>query len=642
MIDIYADIEKRLQVLRSRIEQDPALAGELTPVAACLETVIASLKRQQHETAWRLRMLEYSQKVLNVRVEAIENSLIYRFLRNVGKPLLFWKARTEQLLRRFQIHEAASDTQYERWLLQEMPMDTPGPGRDVQQLGRQPLFSITMRTQNPERKYLEQAVDSVIRQTYPHWELCVHPADSGPRWMGKYLADLSTGEPRIRVCRSAELPGSCERGDYVAFFHPHDVLAPVALQRVAEVLQEGPVDLIYTDEDRLSAQGRHVEPIFKPDWSPELLLSCAYVGHLMVVSREAMNRVGGHRDGFESAEDYDLALRLTDHPAAIRHIPSVLYHARFQPEHAGLRESHAAGRRALEDTIRRRNWMATVEDAASPGRYRIRWLGRQEPLVSLIICSRSPALLAKCLATIQKRTAYSSRELIVVHHVSGAGDAAMEKLIAQYNGKYIRYAGPFHFSRMNNLAVKTANGEILVFLNDDVEPLVDSWLSDLVAQVQRPEIGAAGARLLYPSGALQHAGITIGIGDGCGHVGRGVYHRPYWPWLDATRNVSAVTGACLAVRKQVFTELGGFDDRFPINYNDVDLCLRILASGYRIVYESSAVLRHYECQTRRGGVALPERQQWYTCWADEVDRGDPFYSPNLTRIREDASLRSEG
>jgi GT2 family glycosyltransferase len=641
LIDFHADIEKRLQDLRSRIEQDPALAEELMPVVASLETVITSLKQQQRETAWRLRMLEYSQKVLNVRVEAIENSLIFRFLRSVGKPLLEWKARAEQVLRRSPFRQAPStDAQYERWLLQEMPMDSPGQGGDVHASSRQPLFSIIMRTRNPERKYLEQAVDSVIRQTYLNWELCVYPAESCPSWVEKYLQDLGASEPRIRVCHATE--GSGERGDYVAFLDQHDVLSPVALHRVAEVLQETPADLIYSDEDRLNAQGRHVEPLFKPDWSPELLLSCAYIGHLMVLSREAMIRVGGLRDGFESAEDYDLALRLTDHPATIRHIPSVLYHARIQKEDGGERARHAAGRRALEDTIHRRNWMAKVEDGASPGRYRLRWLTQQEPLVSLIICSRSPALLAKCLEAIRKRTAYARRELIVVQHVSGDGDAAMEKVIAQYNGKGVRYAGPFHFSRMNNLAVQAAGGEILVFLNDDVEPLVDSWLTDLVGQVQRPEIGAAGARLLYPSGALQHGGVTIGIGDGCGHVGRGTYRCPYWPWLDVTRNVSAVTGACLAVRKQVFTDVGGFDDRFPINYNDVDLCSRILASGYRIVYDSSVLLRHYECQTRRGGVALPERQQWYACWADEVDRGDPFYSPNLTRTREDASLRDWG
>ncbi len=637
---MYADIEKRLQDLLSRIEQNPALAEELMPVAASLETVIASLKQQQHETAWRLRMLEYSQKVLNVRVEAIESSLIFRFLRSVGKPLLEWQARAQQWLRRLPFHNAASaDDQYERWLQQQVATEIPVTGRAAHRIHEQPLFSIVLRIQNPERIYLEQAVDSVIRQTYPNWELCVRAADSNPDWVAKYLADLSIGEPRIRVSHSTEQPSAWERGDYIAFLDQHDVLSPSALHRVAEVLQDGPADLIYSDEDRLNSQGRHLEPVFKPDWSPELLLSCAYIGHLMVVSREAVNRAGGLREGFENAGDYDLALRVTDHGPIVRHIPVVLYHARMQ--YPAPPDAYAGGRRALEDTVRRRNWMARVEDAPSPGHYRFRWLTRQEPLVSLVICSRSPALLAKCLADIQGRTAYARRELIVVQHVSGEGDAAMEKIIAQYHGKCVRYAGPFHFSRMNNLAVEAAAGEVLVFLNDDVEPLVDSWLSDLVAQVQRPEIGAAGARLLYPSGALQHAGITFGIGDGCGHVGRGTYHRPYWPWLDATRNVSAVTGACLAVRKQVFAEVGGFDDRFPINYNDVDLCLRISRSGYRVVYESSVVLRHYECQTRRGGVALPERQQWYACWADEMDRGDPFYSPNLTRMREDASLRAE-
>ena len=632
-----------MQDLRSRIEQNPALAEELTPVASSLEAVLAGLKQQQHETAWRLRMLENSQMALNARVGAVENSLIFRFLRAVGRPLIEWKSRVGQLLRQSSFHKAASvDIQYERWLQQQMALEAvPGQHTEVRQFSQQPLFSIVLRLQNPQREYLEQTVDSVIRQTYPNWELCVYAADSNSIWLGKYLEDLSVGEPRIRVCGSNYQPGASERGDYIIFFHQHDVLSPMALQSVTEVLQEGPADLIYSDEDRLNSQNRHVEPVFKPDWSPELLLSCAYVGHLMVLSREAMNRVGGLRDGFENAEEYDLALRLSDHPSIIHHIPSVLYHARMQSERTGPPERHAARRHALEDTIKRRNWSARVEDGPLPDRYRVRWMSRQEPLGSLIICSRSPALLGKCLEAIRERTAYSRRELIVVQHVTGEGDAAMEKVITQHNARCIRYVGPFHYSRMNNLAAEAAGGEILVFLNDDVEPLVDSWLSDLIGQVQRPDIGAVGARLLYPSGALQHAGITIGIGDGCGHIGRGTYTCRYWPWLDVTRNVSAVTGACLAVRKQVFDEMGGFDDRFPINHNDVDLCLRIGRAGYRIVYESSAVLKHYECQTRRGGVSFPERQQWYSRWADEIDRGDPYYSPNLTRIREDASLRWE-
>jgi GT2 family glycosyltransferase len=639
-MDIYSALDERLRNLRSRIEQDPALVAELMPVAEALELVIASLRQQRREAAWRLRMLEHNQRTLDVHVAAIEDSLIFRFLRSVGQPLLEWNARIEPLFRRFSFRKTVpADAEYERWLQHEQTATQPTPdqGIDVQ-----PLFSIVMRVQNARREYLEQAVDSVLQQTYLNWELCVHLADSSPDWLEKYLGDLSSGEPRVRVVRPGGLPDGSERGDYIAFFHQHDLLSPAALQRVAILLQEGPADLIYTDEDRLNSEGRHVEPVFKPDWSPELLLSCAYLGHLMVLSRDALNRAGAFRDGFAPAEDYDLALRLSDHPSVVRHIPSVLYHARMQSELAGLPEKHAAGRRALEDAIRRRNWKASVEDGPSLNRYHIRWQPPQEPLASLIICSRSAALLAKCLDAIQTRTAYPRRELIIVQHLTGQGDAAIEKVIAQYGGKCVRYAGPFHFSRMNNLAAKAAAGEILVFLNDDVEPLVDSWMSDLVAQVQRPDIGAAGARLLYPSGALQHAGITIGIGDGCGHVGRGTFTCRYWPWLDVTRNVSAVTGACLAVRNKLFAQVGGFDDRFPVNYNDVDLCLRIARANYRIVYESTAILKHYECQSRRGGVAFSERQQWYSCWADELDRGDPYYSPNLTRMREDGSLRLEG
>lgn len=597
------------------MEQNPAVAEELMPVAASLEAAIANLKRERLETGQRLRILENNQQTLHLHVAAIENSLIFRFLRTIGKPLLEWKARLAARLHR----SGSPDPVYESWF-QQRPRET-----DPHELARQPLFSLVLQLHQPDRAFLTQTVDSVLRQTYPNWELCVYTAESG---------DLPS-DPRIRVCDGP--PGSAERGDYVAFLQQHDVLSPAALRSVAQALQDGPADLIYTDEDRLNAEGRHVEPVFKPDWSPELLLSMPYTGHLMVYSREALDRTGSARSGFEGAEDYDLALRLSDGPAKIVHVPQVLYHARMRAEPAA---TSAAARRALEDALRRRNCSATVEAGSSPGRYRIRWNPARQPLVSLIICSRSPKLLAKCLEGIRGKTAYAPRECVVVQHVTGVNDAAMDKVIEQHGAKSVRYAGPFHFSRMNNLAAQSAAGEILVFFNDDVEPLVDSWLTDLVGQVQRPEIGVAGARLLYPSGALQHAGITIGIGDGCGHAGRGTFHARYWPWLDVTRDVSAVTGACLAVRRQVFEEAGGFSERFPVNYNDADLCLKIVRAGYRNVYVSTAVLRHDECQTRAGGVTLSERQQWYSCWPDELDRGDPFYSPNLTRTAEDVSLRT--
>jgi GT2 family glycosyltransferase len=191
---------------------------------------------------------------------------------------------------------------------------------------------------------------------------------------------------------------------------------------------------------------------------------------------------------------------------------------------------------------------------------------------------------------------------------------------------------------MNNLGAQAASGEILIFLNDDTEPLSGSWLDRLIGHAQRPDVGVAGARLLYPSGTIQHAGIVVGIGDGCGHIGRGAVLAPYWPWLNLTRDVSAVTGACLAVRKEVFGELGGFDDLFPSNYNDADLCLRARQMGYRVVYDPAVVLTHYEAQSRRTTVTLKERQLWYRRWANLIDAGDPFYSRHLTQRLENLTL----
>ena len=656
--DRYLSLRRQLQDLRARIQQKQLSAEELLTVVACLEAIIEGLELDRDETAGWMKRLENDQRDLNVHIVAIEDSLIFRWLRRMGRPLLEWKAKWMHHSP-FQAHRRADDDRYGLWIQQQEDA-TPGlawyRGTAEEFRGR-PLLSLTLPVRNPRREWLEQAVQSVLDQTYSHWELCVCHHGSSDDWVREYFASLAGADARFRIVHSAEALGSAEalkqscslaKGDYFIFLNQDSVVSRLALHHVVEALQDEPADLIYTDEDRLDADGRRVDPVFKPDWSPDLLLSCPYVGHLMVLSREALERSGGVRPGFDGAEDYDLVLRLADHPAAVRHIPLVLYHGRAPTEPAAggpsssRPDTYATGRLAVEDTVRRRSWNAKVEDGPVPGSYRIRWNPLDQPLVSIIICSRSPKLLNQCLRAIGRRTDYSRRQIIVVQHVvDGINKDAMEAVVSRYGGRNVPYEGPFHFARMNNLGAGSAEGEILVFLNDDVEPLVSSWLCDLAAQAQRPEIGVVGARLLYPSGTLQHAGIATGIGDGCGHPGRGSYGSAYWKWLDLTRNVSAVTGACLAIRKHLFQQLGGFDQRFPVNYNDADLCLRAIKAGFRVVYESAAVLRHYECQTRRGGVSFSERDQWYSCWSDELDRGDPFYNPNLSRVREDASLRLE-
>jgi GT2 family glycosyltransferase len=248
--------------------------------------------------------------------------------------------------------------------------------------------------------------------------------------------------------------------------------------------------------------------------------------------------------------------------------------------------------------------------------------------------------LKNCLHAIDSLTAYPVRETVVVQHKTG-DDTGMEKLLARSHCVRVVHAGPFDFASMNNRGAQAANGEVLVFLNDDVEPLSADWLKELLAQVQRPEVGVVGAKLLYPSGAIQHAGMAVGIMDGAGHPQRGTLGQGFWPWASVTRNVAAVTGACLAIRRRVFEELTGFDPLFPVNYNDVDLCLRARQAGYDVICETSAVLRHLESKTRVQGVTWQERELFHDRWASVLEQGDPFYNPNLTRRKEDCSLRTE-
>jgi GT2 family glycosyltransferase len=361
-----------------------------------------------------------------------------------------------------------------------------------------------------------------------------------------------------------------------------------------------------------------------------------YMGHFLVARRAVLDEAGWFRQGFDGCQDYDLVLRITDAGRLVRHIPRVLYHWR---KHTGSTAAdptakpytQGVGLKALSEAIARRSYPAVCENGQLPNTYQLRWRLDAEPKVSLIICSRDVALLRRCLESVRRRTSYRNYELVLVEH----------GIATDLDAVKVRYCGSFDYARMNNEGAAAATGDVLIFLNDDVEPLSAEWMYELVAQAQRPEVGIVGAKLVYPSGAIQHAGLVIGIMDGVGHLCRDTFGIKYWSWLPFPRNVSAVTGACLAIRKDLFDQLGGFDTIFPINYNDADLCLRARQRGYAVIYESAARLRHYECRSRKPGVRYSERQQWHDRWACWLDRGDPFYNPNLAHNREDASLELE-
>ena len=643
-------LELRQQI--ENIEREIARNGA-APNSDLMLQLTALVEEALNHAERRAAALESAFDDLDARQMAFDNSRFFRVLRWPGRFLLDWKGRLGQLLLHSPLHAiyrrmarpTAAFAEYGAWIERERAGAAPAAwySERARQLLYRPLISLILPVCDPEREWLEAALDSVTAQTYPSWELCICDDGSAEPWVAEYLAQRAAADPRIHLTRGAGNRGisaasnqaaAMAAGDYAGFLDQDDVLAPHALHYVAEALQEGAPDLLYSDEDRLDSGERRIEPIFKPGWSPDLLLNGMYLGHFVVVRRAAAEAAGWLRSECDGAQDYDLALRVTDGGGPVRHIPRVLYHWRKHAGSTSARASakpytHAAGLKALRDTVARRQYDASCENGSLPNTYRVRWRVAGHPLASIVICSRTPRLLRRCLKSIRAGTAYDKYEFVIVEHGIASGIDAIR----------VPYAGVFDFARMNNAGAAAANGEILIFLNDDVEPISPDWLDWLVMHAQRANVGVAGARLLYPSGAIQHAGLAIGVmKNGVGHICRDTFGIRHWHWLPFSRNVSAVTAACLAIRKEVFQELAGFDPAFPVNYNDVDLCLRARQHGYQVMYEPAAVLRHYECHTRRPGVRYCERVRWRERWGHWLDQGDPFYNPNLAHDREDASL----
>jgi GT2 family glycosyltransferase len=622
-----------------------------TPEDDRLRQEVARLRQRLDHAAGNITRLEQ-------RLERIENSLLFRAARWAGSFAATRKRKLGQWLLHSPLHRlyvasrsvsTTSKTPAADWVEQlEATLPTfEWHVNEGRQWPWQPLISVVLPVSNPKREWLEAAVNSVLEQSYARWQLCVCDDGSEDASVARYFGALAESDNRVRFTRSdhrggiaaaLNAAGSLATGDFVAFLDHDDVLHRYALHYAAEVLQDRSVAVVYTDENDIDEDGRPVLTRFKPGWSPDLLLSCMYFGHLFVVARDIIEKAGWFRSCCDGAQDYDLALRITVEQVRVRHIPLPLYHWR---RHAASTASsaaakpytHAAGRKALEDALCQRGAVATVEDGPLANTYFVRRKISGNPLVSIIICSRNPKLLAKCLRSLASHTGYSHRELIVIRH-EGAPSPGFDSVLNRFGATGIRYTGAFNFARMNNAGVEAAHGDQLLFLNDDVQALQSDWLEYLVAHVQRPEIAAAGAKLVYPSGAIQHAGIATGIMEGAGHPGRGLFRSDEYPWLDLTRNVSAVTGACLGIRKSVFRELAGFDEVFPVNYNDVDLCLRARQAGYLIVLEPRAVLRHDECRSRTRGTRYEERERFYDRWGDVLNAPDPYYSPLFDRATE--------
>jgi GT2 family glycosyltransferase len=527
------------------------------------------------------------------------------------------------------------------------------------------LISLIIPVYNVQRRWLEAAIESVRQQTYPNWQLCIADDGSSHQETLDYIRQLS--DQRIQILFLEKNQGiatasnaalTLARGAFVGFLDHDDELTPDALQQVARIINKFEPDLIYSDEEYIKINGIRYSAHFKPDYSPDLLLSINYICHLVVYRRSLLQKIGGLHCGFDGAQDHDLLLRYLDQTDRIVHIPKILYRWRRIPgstaDHfANKHYAWEAGRRAIVDTLKRRGIAGKVTFGNHPGTYRVCREIQNKPKISIIIPFRDGAeLLARCLNSILKKTTYSLFEIIGVSNQSKepATLAMMEDYQQQDSRiRFLYYDQPFNFSAINNFAVNLAQGDHILLLNNDTEVITPDWLEALLEHSQRPEVGTVGAKLYYPNDTVQHAGIIVGIGGSAGHSHKCLDRNDpgYFNRLDVIQNISAVTGACLMVKKTLYQALGGLDEiNLPIAFNDVDFCLRLREQGYLNIFTPYCELYHHESQSR-GFETTPDRKRRFKQECHYLRQrhvaifteGDPYYNPNLPLDRETFGLR---
>lgn len=550
---------------------------------------------------------------------------------------------------------ASSPSEYQKWLHDRHPTaEQLATARETsRRFGYRPLISIVTPVFNTPAEWLREAIDSVINQAYENWELFLIDDGSTLAETIQLLRGIAQRDARIVVVRRESTGGISAasnsgldhaRGEWVGLLDHDDLLEPDALFEAVKYLQTHPeTDLIFSDEDKITEEGL-AAPQFKPDWSPDFLLSYNYLCHFTVIRRGFVEKAGRFRSEFDGAQDYDLFLRVTELTDRIHHIPRILYHWRRSETSTSdniRRKPQAleAGRRAVESHLRRRGERGHVTVDWQTHAYWVKRELRETRRISIIIATRDRIdLLSRCISSIVNKTSYPNYEIIVVDNESKTEEA--REYFRNFEHRLLHFQGPFNFSALNNLAVEQTTSPWLLFLNNDVEVIDSEWLTIMAEHVQRPEVGAVGARLLYPNDTVQHAGVVLGVGGIAEHAFR---HFPadapgVCRQLQVTRNYSSVTGACLLTRRDVFEEVGGFDEeRLPVTFNDVDLCLKMRRAGYLVVYTPFARLYHHESATRRRSVEALETEVMRERWPDYLER-DPYYNPNLSRERADFSL----
>lgn len=587
----------------------------------------------------------------------------WHYLVNFG-----WKKYCDRIKKRFQDTEEV----YNVWRKKYIPNARKLKKQRAEKLDYEPCISIIVPTYKTPEKFLKEMIDSVRNQSYENWELCIGDGSVTEDTVKNVVESYQKKDKRIKMLCLSENLGiagntnaalSIATGDYIALLDHDDILAPDALYEVVKWMNEhykDETDVIYTDEDKVSFDLKdYFEPHFKSDYNLDLIRSNNYICHLFVARKSIVDQVGGFRKEYDGSQDYDFILRCIEQSKHVEHVPKVLYHWRCHPgSTAANQESkmycYEAGKRAIEDHLKRMGEDdCQVVMTEHLGFYHVIYPIREQKKVSIIIPNKDQKeILERCIESVIQKTDYKNYEIIIVENNSTTNEIfEYYKTIEQReNIRVVIWKDKFNYSAINNFGVRYANGEYLLFLNNDIEVIRENWLSEMLANVQRKEVGIVGAKLLYPDNMVQHAGVIIGMGgiaghplsrhpaDDCGYFARGIIQQ----------NLNAVTAACMLTKKEVYEKVKGFEEKLAVAFNDIDLCLKVRKAGYLIVYDPEALLYHHESISRGKEDTLEKRNRFegevdYMAkkWKDVLEKGDEYYNPNLSLLSGNFELKKE-
>ena len=564
--------------------------------------------------------------------------------------------------------ESVAEGGYEAWLARHKVDKRTLRRQKHAAFAQKPLISIVIPLYCTPLPYLKELLESVRRQSYENWQLCL--ADGSPDDKAKEFIEKHYGREKRIVYRKLEENGGISvntneavalaAGEYLMLCDHDDTLEPDALYEIVKAINDTGADVLYTDEDKVSMDGRHYfDPNFKPDFNLFRLRENNYICHIFVVKKSLTDETGLLRSEFDGAQDFDFILRCCEKAKKITHIPKVLYHWRCHMDSTAADPSskayaYEAGRKAVREHYQRLGIDAKVEMTERPGWYRSHVKVQGNPLISVIIPNKDHTDdLELCLFSMTRKSTYRNYEILIVENNSEKEETFeyYRKLPDRYpKARVLTWEKEFNYSAINNFAAKEAKGEYLLFLNNDVEILTPDWMEEMLQNCQQENVAAVGAKLYYPDDTIQHAGVVLGLGGIAGHIMcRASKEDPgYFGRMISVQEISAVTAACMMVKKSDFDAVGGLDETFQVAFNDIDLCMKFRAAGKKIIFTPYAELYHYESKSR-GLEDTPEKQfrfdkevkRFQEKWAQQLEMGDPYYSPNLSVTEGDCSLRED-